>query len=135
MNKFIAAEAAECIGCHACEIACAVAHNQENWPLSHSDFRPRIHVVGKGLAANPVACHHCNNAPCVTACPVNALTFQSDSVQLDEQKCIGCKRCAIACPFGVVEMVIRLRRNATFVTSAVPARKPVLKSAQHRRYD
>ncbi|MBL3468969.1 4Fe-4S dicluster domain-containing protein, partial [Klebsiella pneumoniae] len=36
---------------------------------------------------------------------VNALTFQSDSVQLDEQKCIGCKRCAIACPFGVVEMV------------------------------
>lgn len=48
MNKFIAAEAAECIGCHACEIACAVAHNQENWPLSHSDFRPRIHVVGKG---------------------------------------------------------------------------------------
>ena len=105
MNKFIAAEAAECIGCHACEIACAVAHNQENWPLSHSDFRPRIHVVGKGQAANPVACHHCNNAPCVTACPVNALTFQSDSVQLDEQKCIGCKRCAIACPFGVVEMV------------------------------
>ncbi|MDG2887353.1 4Fe-4S dicluster domain-containing protein, partial [Vibrio parahaemolyticus] len=73
MNKFIAAEAAECIGCHACEIACAVAHNQENWPLSHSDFRPRIHVVGKGQAANPVACHHCNNAPCVTACPVNAL--------------------------------------------------------------
>ena len=105
MNKFIAAEAAECIGCHACEIACAVAHNQENWPLSHSDFRPRIHVVGKGQAANPVACHHCNNAPCVTACPVNALTFQSDSVQLDEKKCIGCKRCAIACPFGVVEMV------------------------------
>lgn len=105
MNKFIAAEAAECIGCHACEIACAMAHNQENWPLSHSDFRPRIHVVGKGQAANPVACHHCNNAPCVTACPVNALTFQPDSVQLDEQKCIGCKRCAIACPFGVVEMV------------------------------
>jgi xanthine/uracil permease len=43
MNKFIAAEAAECIGCHACEIACAVAHNQENWPLSHGDFRPLLH--------------------------------------------------------------------------------------------
>lgn len=38
MNKFIAAEAAECIGCHACEIACAVAHNQENWPLSLVTF-------------------------------------------------------------------------------------------------
>lgn len=135
MNKFIAAEAAECIGCHACEIACAVAHNQENWPLSHSDFRPRIHVVGKGQAANPVACHHCNNAPCVTACPVNALTFQSDSVQLDEQKCIGCKDAQSLAPLASLRWSIRLRRSATFVTSAVLARKPVLKSAQHRRYD
>ncbi len=65
MNKFIAAEAAECIGCHACEIACAMAHNQENWPLSHSDFRPRIHVVGKGQAANPVAC-----PPSLQQCPL-----------------------------------------------------------------
>lgn len=134
MNKFIAAEAAECIGCHACEIARAVAHNQENWPLSHSDFRPRIHVVGKGQAANPVACHHCNNAPCVTACPVNALTFQSDSVQLDEQKCIGCKDAQSLAPLASLRWSIRLHRNATFVTSAVPARKPVLTSAQHRRY-
>lgn len=134
MNKFIAAEAAECIGCHACEIACAMAHNQENWPLSHSDFRPRIHVVGKGQAANPVACHHCNNAPCVTACPVNALTFQPDSVQLDEQKCIGCKDAQSLAPLASLRWSIRLRRNATFVTSAVPARKPVLTSAQHRRY-
>lgn len=134
MNKFIAAEAAECIGCHACEIACAVAHNQENWPLSHSDFRPRIHIVGKGQAANPVACHHCNNAPCVTACPVNALTFQPDSVQLDEQKCIGCKDAQSLAPLASLRLSIRLRRNATFVTSAVPARKPVLTSAQHRRY-
>lgn len=134
MNKFIAAEAAECIGCHACEIACAVAHNQENWPLSHSDFRPRIHVVGKA-AANPVACHHCNNAPCVTACPVNALTFQSDSVQLDEQNVLVVKMRNRFAPLASLRWSIRLRRNATFVTSAVPARKPVLKFAQHRRYD
>ena len=135
MNKFIAAEAAECIGCHACEIACAVAHNQENWPLSHSDFRPRIHVVGKGQAANPVACHHCNNAPCVTACPVNALTFQSDSVQLDETKMYWLVKDAQSlAPLASLRWSIRLHRNATFVTSAVPARKPVLTSAQHRRY-
>ena len=129
MNKFIAAEAAECIGCHACEIACAVAHNQENWPLSHSDFRPRIHVVGKGQAANPVACHHCNNAPCVTACPVNVLTFQSS------KNVLVVKDAQSLAPLASLRWSIRLRRNATFVTSAVPARKPVLKFAQHRRYD
>ncbi len=63
MNKFIAAEAAECIGCHACEIACAMAHNQENWPLSHSDFRPRIHVVGKGQAES-------GGLPSLQQCPL-----------------------------------------------------------------
>ena len=118
MNKFIAAEAAECIGCHACEIACAVAHNQENWPLSHSDFRPRIHVVGKGQAANPVACHHS---------PI-AYNWTSKNV-------LVVKDAQSLAPLASLRWSIRLRRNATFVTSAVPARKPVLKFAQHRRYD
>ena len=106
MNKFIAAEAAECIGCHACEIACAVAHNQENWPLSHSDFRPRIHVVGKGQAANPVACHHCEDAPCAKACPTGALFFdpKNHRIGVNEDNCIGCKSCVMACPFGAVSV-------------------------------
>lgn len=102
MNKFIAAEAAECIGCHACEIACAVAHNQENWPLSHSDFRPRIHVVGKGQAANPVACHHCNNAPCVTACPVTRQ--QIVKCDLCEQREEG-PACVESCPTQALQLL------------------------------
>ena len=75
MNKFIAAEAAECIGCHACEIACAVAHNQENWPLSHSDF-DRIHAVVERPKANPGGLPSLQQCLCkLLACPVNALTF------------------------------------------------------------
>ncbi len=132
---FIAAEAAECIGCHACEIACAVAHNQENWPLSHSDFRPRIHVLGKGQAANPVACHHCNNAPCVTACPVNSRLSSPIAYNWTSKNVLAVKDAQSLAPLASLRWSIRLRRNATFVTSAVPARKPVSKSAQHRRYD
>lgn len=105
MNTFIVADAMECIGCHACEIACVLAHHQENWPQNRCDFLPRIHLVGKGEITRTVTCHHCINAPCVASCPVDALTFHADSVQLDERRCIGCKSCAIACPFGVIEMV------------------------------
>jgi Fe-S-cluster-containing hydrogenase component 2 len=47
MNKFIAAEAAGCIGCHACEIACGGTQSRKLAAESR-DFRPRIHVVGKG---------------------------------------------------------------------------------------
>lgn len=75
MNKFIAAEAAECIGCHACEIACAMAHNQENWPLSHSDFRPRTRqqIVKCDL------CEQREEGPaCVESCPTQALQLLTE---------------------------------------------------------
>lgn len=104
MKKFIVSDATECIGCHACEIACVVAHNQENWPRDRGDFLPRLHVVNKGKSASVVVCHHCTHAPCVASCPVDALTYQYGGVHLDERRCIGCKNCAIACPFGVIEM-------------------------------
>ncbi len=42
--------------------------------------------------------------PVLQLAPLMLLLFNTDSVHLDEQKCIGCKRCAIACPFGVIEM-------------------------------
>ena len=105
MNKFIAVDAHECIGCHACEIACAVAHNQQNWPESIAAFHPRIEVISRQQHHVAVTCHHCNNAPCVTSCPVGALTYRNDQVHLNEALCIGCKNCVLACPFGVIEMV------------------------------
>ncbi|KFB98759.1 glutamate synthase [NADPH] small chain [Trabulsiella guamensis ATCC 49490] len=105
MNKFIVADAAECIGCHVCEVACVTSHLQDSWPLTRHEFTPRIHVVSQQTASNTTTCRHCNDAPCVTSCPTDALRVENHSVQLDRAKCIGCKNCAIACPFGAIEMV------------------------------
>lgn len=104
MNKFIVADAMECIGCHACEVACVSAHHQDAWPQNRRDFTPRIHVVFHRNASNAATCRHCNDAPCVASCPTQALRFDNDSVQLNQTLCIGCKNCAIACPFGAIGM-------------------------------
>ena len=107
MNKFIVADPRECIGCHACEVACVVAHNNNLWPQQRSAFIPRIRVIFQDAASTAVTCRHCDNAPCVGSCPVEALRLVEQAVQLDSQRCIGCKNCVVACPFGAIDMVSR----------------------------
>lgn len=105
MNRFIVADVANCIGCHACEVACVTAHHQDAWPAQRSAFIPRIHVVFHRNASTATTCHHCNDAPCVTSCPTQALYVANDSIQFKQAECIGCKNCVVACPFGAIEMV------------------------------
>lgn len=105
MNRFIVADVANCIGCHACEVACVTAHHQDAWPAQRSAFVPRIHVVFHRNTSTATTCHHCNDAPCVTSCPTQALYVANDSIQFTQAECIGCKNCVVACPFGAIEMV------------------------------
>ncbi|MFO3906155.1 formate-dependent uric acid utilization protein AegA [Enterobacter hormaechei] len=105
MNHFIMANSQQCIGCRACEVACVMAHHNEQHPLSARHFTPRISVVKEGNKHSAVTCHHCENAPCLQSCPNGAISRMRDSVQVDEQKCIGCKACVVACPFGTMEIV------------------------------
>jgi Fe-S-cluster-containing dehydrogenase component len=50
-----------------------------------------------------VACMHCENAPCVMGCPTGAITknIATGAVSVNQNLCIGCHSCALACPFGV----------------------------------
>ena len=105
MNHFIMANSQQCIGCRACEVACVMAHHDEQHPLNPRHFTPRITVVKEGNRHSAVACHHCENAPCAQSCPNGAIARTRDSVQVDSQKCIGCKACVVACPFGTMEIV------------------------------
>ena len=108
MNRFVIADPKKCIACRTCEVACALAHpigEATAVTLSHENFKPRLHVIKTANISAPVQCRQCENAPCVNSCPTSALKYVEGTVQLDEECCIGCQTCVIACPFGAMEMI------------------------------
>lgn len=94
----------KCIGCHACTTACKSEHDV---PLGV--FRTWVKSVEKGSYPNTrrhflvQRCNHCENAPCVTICPTQALYKRNDGiVDFNRDSCIGCKSCMEACPYEAI---------------------------------
>jgi molybdopterin-containing oxidoreductase family iron-sulfur binding subunit len=89
-----------CIGCMACMVAC----KQENlvapdivWNRVHRVENPVKRVIGYYR----VGCMHCEDSPCLNVCPVKAIAKgPGGEVLVDSAKCIGCKMCLDACPYG-----------------------------------
>jgi electron transport protein HydN len=52
----------------------------------------------------PVQCHHCEDAPCLQSCLTGALVRREGAVLVNRAKCIGCRNCALACPFGAISI-------------------------------
>ena len=107
MNRFVIAEPQNCIGCRTCEVACAMAHaaGQDAQPLNPENFKPRLTMVKNATVSTVVLCRHCEDAPCVNACPSGAIVYRNDSVQVLQERCVGCKSCMVACPYGAMQVV------------------------------
>ena len=103
-------------GCRACMGACHVAHNVPSiaerghevkwiWKQRFDEtFPEQLHEgVSPDRRASPVPvlCNHCENPPCVRVCPTGATWRRADGiVMMDEHRCIGCRYCMAACPYG-----------------------------------
>ncbi|MGY3901859.1 4Fe-4S dicluster domain-containing protein [Aeromonas lusitana] len=98
MNRFVIADPKLCIGCGTCMAACSTVHKAKGLQQA-----PRLTVMRHEQATMPVQCRHCEDAPCIKVCPVEAIRQTDDSVQLNESLCIGCNLCAVACPFGAIQ--------------------------------
>lgn len=92
----------KCVGCHACTIGC-IAENKlppgvvyrPVVTTERGEF-PNVHV-----SFTPRPCMQCDNPSCTNVCPVNATWKRPDGVVVvDYDKCIGCRYCLTACPYG-----------------------------------
>ena len=106
--KRVVVKVEHCTACKTCEIACAVEHVPGKSLLAGltnpQSFKPRLRVEPSGPYSLPVRCQHCEDAPCIMACPTGAMHRDEagGAVLVDEGRCIGCWMCAMVCPFGAI---------------------------------
>jgi len=93
---------ARCIGCHACTLGC-VAENKLPpgvvYRVVLEEETGEYPYVRRRFIPRP--CLHCQNPPCVKACPVTA-TYKDEQgvVRMNYERCIGCRYCLVACPYS-----------------------------------
>jgi molybdopterin-containing oxidoreductase family iron-sulfur binding subunit len=103
----------KCTGCQACTVACRMENNvpfagKESADEGRAIFWNEVIVQIEGEYPNvkativPRPCFHCEKPPCVKVCPVGATYIDEENglVLQRYERCIGCRYCAVACPYG-----------------------------------
>jgi len=99
-----------CVGCYACSMACKT----ENGTPDGVWYAP-VYEKEVGKYPNtkrmfiPTLCMHCEDAPCLKACPTTAISKRGDGIVLvDQDKCCGTRACVAACPYGAMNYVHKI---------------------------
>ncbi len=118
-----------CTGCETCTLAC----KSENNTAMGTNYREVAFIEG-GSYPNPtrqfvtMSCNHCTDPACMKSCPVGAITKEDTTtghgiVLIDQDKCIGCKYCVFACPYGAPRFNHRTKKveKCTFCKHRIEA--------------
>jgi len=99
-----------CIGCEGCIIACKVENSLDKISGIRVDTVGGVHKDTPGgkypnlsMYYLPVPCMHCDDPPCMDACPEEAIYKRQDGIVLvDQDKCTVCQACIPACPYNAL---------------------------------
>ncbi|PKM76063.1 MAG: electron transporter [Firmicutes bacterium HGW-Firmicutes-15] len=99
MNEILVIDYNKCVGCKTCEMICSLVHEGV---CAQNLSRIRIAKNERAGWNVPISCAMCEKPMCVSVCPVAAMIRNRETglVTVDEQRCIGCRQCVQACPFG-----------------------------------
>ena len=97
------------MGCGLCRVYCQVEHSRSKdvikaFKSENPRTLPRIRVERNGEVSFSIQCRHCDEPWCVYSCLTGALRkdLASGTVTVDDEKCMGCWTCLIACPYGAL---------------------------------
>jgi TPP-dependent indolepyruvate ferredoxin oxidoreductase alpha subunit len=102
VNQFVSCKPYKCVGCDICEYVCSWEKEKVFNPVKSRIRALRIDV----LSNIAVACRVCIDAPCVAACPRDALSQspENGTILVDEEKCDGCGWCIGTCEYGAITL-------------------------------
>ena len=110
MKLTMVIDLSRCLGCWSCAVGCKLENDEPIgiwWNRILTQGGPEMDTPAGTYPLVtqtylPINCQHCDNAPCVKVCPVAALTKREDGIVfLDWSRCIGCRYCLVACPYGI----------------------------------
>lgn len=99
-RQYILCDPDKCTGCRICEFVCSAA-KEGRFHVELS--RIRVAQPTPALVMS-IACRFCENAPCIAACPRDALSMNEEThvLSIDKARCAGCGWCIEACDFGAI---------------------------------
>lgn len=101
MPKVLSIIPEKCTACRACELACSVRHLEEFNPARS---RIKVNIFMEEAIYLPTTCTQCDQAWCARICPTFAIVRDPETMAftVKDEKCVGCRMCVLACPFGAI---------------------------------
>ncbi|MBN1829688.1 MAG: 4Fe-4S dicluster domain-containing protein [Deltaproteobacteria bacterium] len=101
--KVLVVDPLKCAGGKNCELACSFAKTGR---FNIADSRVKIHFFQESIKFVPTVCMQCRDAYCLQVCPTGSLNRDASNgvINLNQDTCIGCKQCIVACPWGSVKL-------------------------------